>query len=437
MAYCEVYVGGVLENKLLGFEQAERIIILEVRLKLKWENDSCPQSLLKDIKDQLSINKQGNLTQKIGIEFSIDGLFGRVIHSYSLDYEVLFSVFCESVRKAYKLDRLKNPDFILDEFKKLCEDRLKIKNEYVLVTSMNIKNQVPKKRKIGGCGVNFTRNLPNKYRKDRVALAAIYSHLKLEEQEGYIHVVVSVTSSDVKTAFKTAVGALDVFRAILQIGFRKPIDFLANKKREKYPSDSIVTLGQFHTLHLKNGKKACETVWYEDSFRGRNPISIKDIDKTEASVAYYLRKINKSFFQEHISNSLKNYINALDALDLEHRYMKLCSTMEQLVKSDNSSIIIKRVSFFCEDRSSNKQLLESLRKARNVSTHAGALPYNVEMKNYRVCMYLDDMLRFFILNPFGYNKLSKLLEFISLSTEATTIEEQIKNLKKVKLFIGS
>jgi len=105
-------------------------------LKIKWENDSYPQSLLKDIRDQLSINESGNVTQRIGIDFSIDALFGRVIHSFSLDYEVLFSVFCESVINAYKRGRLKNLDCILDEFQKLCEDRLKLKNEYVLVTSL-------------------------------------------------------------------------------------------------------------------------------------------------------------------------------------------------------------------------------------------------------------------------------------------------------------
>lgn len=405
-------------------------------MKVKWENDSYPQSLLKDIKDQLSINEEGNVTQKIGIDFSIDGLFGRVLHPYSLDYEVLFSIFCKSVRNTYKLNRLKNPDCILDEFEKICEDRLKVKNEYVLVTSLSIKNQIPKRRKINGCWISFTRNLSNKYRKERAALADSYPHLKLVEQEGYVHVVVSLTSSDVKTAFKTAMGALDIFRAILQIGFRKPINFLGYSKKEEYPSDSIVSLGQLHTLHLKNGKKASETVWYEESFRGKPPISIRNMQKIEDNVAYFIRKINKSFFQEHISNALKNYINALDVVDLEYRYMKLWSTIEQLIKSDNSSVIIKRVSFFYDDRSSNKQLLESLRKARNVTAHAGVSPCNIEMKNYRLCMYIDDILRFFISNPFRYEKLSKLLEFISLSTEAATIDEQIKNLKKVKLFIG-
>ena len=116
--------------------------------------------------------------------------------------------------------------------------------------------------------------------------------------------------------------------------------------------------------------------------------------------------------------------------------MKLWSALEKLVKSDNSTIIIKRISFFYEDRAMTKSILESLRKARNINVHSGISPLNVEMKNYHLCEYLERLLRFFIDNPFNNNQLSHMLDFISSATEIRTIDDQINKLIMVKKFIS-
>ncbi|SQH75602.1 protein of unknown function [Shewanella benthica] len=69
--------------------------------------------------------------------------------------------------------------------------------------------------------------------------------------------------------------------------------------------------------------------------------------------------------------SLTSYVNALDHSEQEFRFMKLWSVVEKLVKSDETKMIIKRVSFFYENRPVTKEVLSSLRQVRNINVHAG------------------------------------------------------------------
>ncbi|SQH75605.1 conserved protein of unknown function [Shewanella benthica] len=64
---------------------------------------------------------------------------------------------------------------------------------------------------------------------------------------------------------------------------------------------------------------------------------------------------------------------------------------------------------------------------------AGVKPLNVEMKNFNLCLYIEDLFRFFINNPFKYDNLQKVIDFISLPTDLQTIDQQIENLKMVYL----
>ena len=68
--------------------------------------------------------------------------------------------------------------------------------------------------------------------------------------------------------------------------------------------------------------------------------------------------------------------------------------------------------------------------------HAGVKPLNVELKNYNLCFYIENILKFLILNPFKCEKFDTILKFISSPTELNTIDQQIENLHMVKKFIS-
>lgn len=239
-----------------------------------------------------------------------------------------------------------------------------------------------------------------------------------------------------ETAFINAMDSIDIIRAMLQIGFQRRINLLAPEKDQEFPTDSIISLGQLHTFHFKSGKSAKNGFWYVRKFEKKEPVYIKDIKLAESNLSISLSQLRKSNFSNHITSVLIGYINSLDQYEPEFRFMKLWSALEKLVKSDNSTIIIKRISFFYEDRAMTKSILESLRKARNINVHSGISPLNVEMKNYHLCEYLERLLRFFIDNPFNNNQLSHMLDFISSATEIRTIDDQINKLIMVKKFIS-
>ena len=115
--------------------------------------------------------------------------------------------------------------------------------------------------------------------------------------------------------------------------------------------------------------------------------------------------------------------------------MKLWLTLELITDADDAKTIIKRVSFFYKDRAVEKAILQSLRGARNDNVHAGEELPNVELKNFQLCKYIELLLRFFLENPFKYEKLHELRTFISSKTEVSAIDDEIKRLKLVKKFI--
>ena len=407
-------------------------------MQIKWDKDHCPVSLIKEIKSNLSLTTDGKVSYQIGIDFYFDALFGKVIHSYNLDYDVLYNEFTLSITDTFKANNLSKPNEILNNFKTRCDDILRNKDKYILVTSINLKNTyLPKRRKINDCTLSFSKDIPAKYMKARQKLLEEHAELSLSEQEEFLFVSISVQASNIKTAYMNAMGALDILRAVWQLGFRKNINFLAASKEHEYPTDSIISLGQMHSLHLDNGKEAWKRAWYEPRYQTTQPTTFKEFALAEANLDALLSKIRRSPFREHLNNSLISYINALDQNEQEFRFIKLWSALEKLVKTDDSKMLIKRVSFFYDKREETKEILESLRKARNINAHSGIKPFNVEMKNFQMCKYLDDLLRFFIHNPFKYKSIHKIIDFISLPTEHETIDEQISNLNMVKKFIGA
>jgi hypothetical protein len=203
-------------------------------LNVKWADKSYPPGLLKDIKSNIFLNSEGNVSYKIGIDFSIDAMFGKVIHPFSWDHTVLYNEFKNAVTDAFKDNRLSNPNSILLKFKTRCEINIINQRKYFLVTSISLKNtHLPKRRVINNSVISFSREVPSKYVKFRKKLFSQHPDLNLSEQENFLYVTVSVRASDINTAFKNAIANLDIIRAAWQIGFRKNTNFLAaNKEKE-------------------------------------------------------------------------------------------------------------------------------------------------------------------------------------------------------------
>lgn len=406
-------------------------------MKVAWDN-GVPTALIKEIASNLKLARDGRVSYEIGTQFLFDALYDKVVHSYGLDYETVHWEFIRAVLENFKKDRLSNPEDILHSFRVKCEKLLSHKKRYVLVTSISLKNAyLPKRRTIKGCTVSFSKSVPRKYRVARRKLLLKHPELNLSEQQDFLFVAISLHSPNKRTAFMNAMGALDVIRAVWQLGFRRNINFLAMRKDHEYPTDSIISIGQAHTLHCEDAKEESGGLWYEPSYNNIQPTTVEDFRLMESNSETLLSRIRRSKFQDHLYTSLADYINALDQSDQDFRFMKLWSTTEKMVKAGNSRELIRRVSFFYKNRETTEAMMESLKKARNMNAHHGLKPFNVEMKNFKMCLYINHILLFLINKGGKFKSLNHIIDFISSKTDPRCVDEQIANLKMVRKFIGT
>lgn len=93
-------------------------------MSVTWLKGSSFHALINEIKSDLIVNQDGGISFKIGVDFLIDALFEKVSHNYSIDGDILFHIFQQSLYKIAKTDGLSKPDRILAEFKKRCDETL-------------------------------------------------------------------------------------------------------------------------------------------------------------------------------------------------------------------------------------------------------------------------------------------------------------------------
>ena len=405
-------------------------------MKPKWSGKSRDEAvLIKEIQSRLDSTSDGKVAFRTDFGFLIDALFERVEHSFTLDEDCLFRIFEWSVIDVLKENNTSNSEEILRRFQRKCYEVNQKKEKFTLITSVNLKNHhILKRREINGCKIAFRKNIPKKYQGERGKIILNSPENKFVEQESFLYACVTTEAPNKDTAFQNALKTIDLIRSLWHIGFNKSIYLLSSNKEKEYYTDSIIATGKLHTLHSLDGKNVLNGQWMERDYKRREAISIRNFSLTESLLSRQLKQIKKSPFQLHITKALINYINALDH-EQELRFMKLWSVLEQLLLSDDSKMLIKRISFFYNNRDIEKAILESLRNARNMNAHIGIKPFNIELKNFRLCQYTEWILKVFIDNPLKCSKLSEMIEIASSPTDSKTIDEQLKKLNAIKRYI--
>lgn len=409
----------------------------EIKLSSKWLKKSTPTELINIIRNNFDITSEGRVSYKIESTFYFDALFSLVIHSHDIDNETLYKYFETSLQSCFKKDKISKPDDILIEFDRTANINKRTSNNYTLITSINIKNiySIPQ-RKIHNCTIAFHNTLPKKYQSSRSKQLARHIEYDFKEQENFTFITVKTKAINEAHAFKNAMQATDIFRAILQIGFKKNIQLLSTHKEDEYPTKSIIQYGQVHTLHSDSGKSAHNEIWYEPKYQSRNALTLKAPERTITELTKKLDKFKKSPYQEHVISAMTSYADAIDSVDIELRFMKLWSTLEKLTMTDDSTKLIKRTAFFYQERALHEKLLESLRCSRNTHIHGGNKPINLELKNYQLCSIIEHLINFTLANPFKLSNRQQIENLISFPTESKTLKAQISTLKMVQKFIG-
>lgn len=405
----------------------------------KWTHTSQSHQLVLEISNNYSITPQGALKYNIVAEYYLDALFGFIKHTHKLDHETLFSIITSTMESCYRKNKLSKPDEVLLEFDKACNQKSKKQEPYRIITEINIKNiySIPRTT-INNCIITFYNTLPQKYKKSRDAHFLLHPDINNPKLESYTSVCISTKAANKDHAMDTAIEALDILRALFQIGFKKHRSITASAKEFEYPTHSIVQCGKFHSIHSPNGKLLGSEYWINLSFQEKKmATSLKRPESTYEHLKKAVQRLKACSYSSHTLQALTNYVDAVDRADPELRFMKLWSTLEKLTMCDDTNNVVKRASFFYEERALHQAILLSLRNSRNSHIHGGQPPINIELKNYQLCSFIEHMLNFFISNPFRYSTTDEIRSLLSLPTQAQDLKTQIATLKTVQKFIGN
>ncbi|MFP3372416.1 hypothetical protein [Pseudomonas sp. SIMBA_068] len=403
-------------------------------MKSKWIKGT-PAELIAETMQLLSINSDGRVGYQIAAEFFFDGLFGLIEHHHLLDNNTAFRLFRQSILNVYAAKKSNEHNRILTEFDKLCHTQLNDK-QFTLVTTIQLKNiyTFPQFH-TNECRIKITNSLPKKYLKSRTR-ALQEQQETIEDHTDLAYAIIFTNAKSPESAVAKANDALAILSGLMQLGFKKNINFFAISNEGKYPSKLAIDQGKLQTLHLRSGSCHQEAIWINTDYEPRQPTSLKNYKNTISHTQKRFRQIARLTFSDHVEKALLNYSNALASKDTELRFLKLWVAIEQLLATDDTETLIRRLSFFYRETHLQRSILRSLRLARNHHIHGGKRPTNIELKLFQLCRFFEHALQFFISNPFRYKTAEDAIAFISLNTEAENIQSQIKKLKSVLKFVS-
>lgn len=409
-------------------------------LMVKWRRRTNPDTLIMALRSRISLSSAQQITFYGEYESILDALYEKVEHSFNLDQDLLFYLFRDAISETFIENSLLGESvkcIILKKFRDKCNKKNLQLHKFVLITSISLINtHSPGEKHIGSSIISFQKEIPQKYRVERENILSKHPEISLDEEDSFLFACVTVDAPNSATAILKALEILDVIRSLWQIGFRKSIQILASRNDQKYRTDSVIRIGKVYTLHSMLGLEVDQNLWLDQGYRKSSAITIENFDLTESLSKRQLESIKNSSFEDKINEALVGYVRALDS-EQELRFMKLWAVLEQLLGTDETEALIKRISFFYADRTLQKAVLESLRHARNTNAHVGKIPINLEFKNYQICQYIEWILKVLIDNPFRLKSFNELKELTSSTTDSKSIEEQINILLTVKKFINA
>ncbi|ELR66036.1 hypothetical protein C942_00478 [Photobacterium marinum] len=398
----------------------------------RWRDEKQVKSLIKQMKKMLKICDDGNVAQKPYFELVVDTLWGYVKHNKKLDNNSSFDVFHKSVVTAYKNNGLNDIKTILSEFDKAVLNLSKNESEFKILMSLEMDCDQPSSRVVNGCKLSFYKSPPKKYAKAVLVNEDIASYF---EKGNFLYSVVSVSAPNRNSALEKADSAIDTVRAIWHMLFIKNFNLVGEDKESQYWSRSLTRLGKYHIIYDKNGKMLDNGLLEIKNHISYQSSSVRDISIFNRNTNVYLRKIAKSPYKEFIENVLSNYVSAVDCVDLDYRFMRLSSTLEILLKADQTKDLVRKATFLYEDKELENIILTNLRNSRNELSHVGVTPPNIEIKCFKLAQYIEDLLNFFIFNPIKADRVQQIHDLLSSPTDLTVIESKIKQLEMAREYM--
>jgi hypothetical protein len=126
----------------------------------------------------------------------------------------------------------------------------------------------------------------------------------------------------------------------------------------------------------------------------------------------------------------------LDIPDFESSYLKLWSVLEFLTGTVNgrNEDLIRRCTFFFNERDLARQVLEHLRDRRNAHIHAGTESYQLESLVFQLKRFVERLLVFHLRNGKNFLSIADAGNYLDLPTDPDTLRQRIARSKMALRF---
>jgi hypothetical protein len=276
--------------------------------------------------------------------------------------------------------------------------------------------------------------------KSRAALIddANYS-IKVEVPSWYSPTSVLVSARNHHEAAAKALDRLDLIRAIWNYWNNRSRHLRISSGRQN-PVNAFI-LGPIHTLHMPDGSPATDAWWYEPSYRA--PVDVwrdtHHLPKMLAFAGKTRTQLRRLPYRDTIISALLRYSRALDSNDWNTAFLQLWSILELLTgttANESHKTTVKRTAFAFKDFDFAYQSLLHLRSYRNAAIHSAEEGANIEPMMYQAKNAVEGLLNFHLRHAGNFASLGAAIEFLDSPADKSIVEKNIRNLIKVRRYLG-
>jgi hypothetical protein len=252
--------------------------------------------------------------------------------------------------------------------------------------------------------------------------------------ENYTKISIKTKAKSPKAAVSKALRALDLQRALW---------CLMENPRMQSPFDgstfapiNVIRLGSQHTLHLSNGERATDVIWFEPNFTVASLHQLTEPDTIKKDLRWALRRISVSPYGERLTSSLVRFVRAFDERDPNIAFLRLWAALESLTTPDHADYdkTVQRCAFLFQDGTYHRQLLEHLREYRNANVHAGEDSDLARTHCFQLQLYFVQLIWFHLRNSRTFRSLDEANRFLDSPSDRIELERRLKLTRKALRF---
>jgi hypothetical protein len=193
---------------------------------------------------------------------------------------------------------------------------------------------------------------------------------------------------------------------------------------------SEIVLGPYQLMHLDDGTRFKDEIWYQPVRQEYRPSTflIKDIEAFLKGLKLQLKKIVGSIFSDILKKALSRYYSATMKIDRHDMLIEFWGILELLTASERMSaeVTIKRATSLSKDPWLRQRSLERASEARNRYIHVGTQDDAIEDVVDELKNYVEQMIDFLMRNEFKLASFLEFIRFLDLPSDSSVLSDQIK-----------